>query len=180
MAWNSKSDDRYDRVIVPWPPSVDMILSTHVMGKRCMDFSEITHHLKICTWNLRIDWIIFLYFTGFFLFLDLNRNFYFCIWSKWVNVWIFHLLLSLIYWAPQGVLVPKEQFWFSFSFCWLLKVFIQFTPNVIWTVWYVFSPHSLNSILLEIFLFFYFFCVRILILLLFWFPLIHLSQEYQK
>ena len=25
----------------------------------------------MCTWNFDIDWVIFLYFTGFFLFLEL-------------------------------------------------------------------------------------------------------------
>ena len=28
----------------------------------------INHHLKMCTWIFQIDWIIFIYFTGFFLF----------------------------------------------------------------------------------------------------------------
>ena len=60
-------------------PSVPMVLSMHVLTNGCMDFLKICtiiiHHLKMCTWNFHIDWINFLYFTGFFLFLEvMNRN----------------------------------------------------------------------------------------------------------
>ena len=34
---------------------------------------HITHHLKMCTWNFHIDWIIFLHFTGFFSVLRLSH-----------------------------------------------------------------------------------------------------------
>ena len=36
----------------------------------------ITHHLKMCTSNCHIDWIIFLYFTGFFSVFGLGLFFY--------------------------------------------------------------------------------------------------------
>ena len=56
-------------------PSVDMILSKHVLGKECIVFPEnstlIACHLKINMWYFHIDWRIFLHFIGFFLFLDL-------------------------------------------------------------------------------------------------------------
>lgn len=60
------------------PPSVDIILSTHVLRKGSIDLSEnvftcslITHHLKMCTWNIHIDRRIFSsFFRVFSLLMD--------------------------------------------------------------------------------------------------------------
>ena len=71
------------RCLSVWLLFVDMILSTHILGKECIIFPEnstlIICHLKICTWNFHIDWIIFLHFTGTFLFLDLKMC---CSWTE--------------------------------------------------------------------------------------------------
>ena len=77
----------------------------------------ITQHLRLCTWNFHIDWITFLYFTGFFLFfgfslffitrnavLKIMKNFdlkmenvLFLNWNFVFTVMIYHILKKLCF-----------------------------------------------------------------------------------
>ena len=58
-----------------WLPSVDMILSTHVLGNGSIDFSEnlYTNYLSFEDVHLEFSYslIIFFHFKSFFLYLDL-------------------------------------------------------------------------------------------------------------